>query len=1022
MIKRFLVALVSALCFVVSASANVKISPDVVDRVIKQYFSSERDRASALATYKENLANDGTFAAADVWKVCIAGGLDIKKTADKTKCQNFKNELLKSVNFLLYEVCGKDKGKGVCVRDFKDVQVTLTPAIKLAKEYVRVKNGDDSLYCSSKYRTEDWPGQDYVKCTSRNKNKYYEFEFDDVTESVDSTVKSGIQAGVCGLYGAKSTSAGCSGGGTNVGGTSSCYGASCSADEATCKKINVSLGKFGYAASHKNGICEIDFNSVTKTEDLKTAFGIDNFVFCRGIQVQNAPSAESAVKRYVVSAAAKQGKNITEADVTCLAGFNTYTGKGCNVNGVTDFKDDIKTCKVGSNQIDFVFDDINESWSTYHAGGVSGMNCIASDGIFDGKNCVALGEMQCDSLRKATLAGCPECKEIYWDKTNQICVLPSAENASNLQKGINYGTLAVTVVAGTVITVASGGTAGAGVWVVVAKVGTALAVAGATTKLAAEGIMTWGLFQPFVDKAQKCILSGDAACAEEIVTKDLQKYMSYKKNFTQAEAKALDEIFAKLVEKIPDNSEFWDDFAKDPNLWDCTDDGQTCRVKEQKQVWQYLSTAGDVMMIAGGLLRAIGIIGSQRMPQTANAMYKKIMVKDGLGRNNQGIRVVSVEGAPKGGTIIGNQELVGMGLADSAAPGANVAAANRLLAQGAQLNRPFVYSWQNGVGTVMTGSMVPVTRALAGTALTQTHQLAPNSDHNSFYITKPGTTSGSGGGTVGPGGGGSEDNGGAGSDTGGGADVSGPSESDGTVAPETETPGSTDTEPSVGASTNNRPTTFIPDKKKNVGLIAGLVAAGLVATGVVIGGVVSADSSRDLSESDAESVNALDIEMEKVLRNAAGILGYVGEKPVTLVSLPTTVDTKAKLVDVYGKAVAVVEYNGYKLPFYIKDTKWTPVLGIGKKGRWFNVYPKSSAEIKILTMITNLMNQKIDPGVVVKYIGVNASGVALPVAGDKAFDIINAEFPNGVVQSGDMSAADAKLYSDNYNLIQRKLK
>lgn len=1018
MIKRFLVALISALCFVVPAAANVKISPDVVDKVIKQYFSSEKDRASALATYKANLASDGTFAGSDVWKICTAGGLNIKKPADKTKCQNFKNALLKSVNVFLYEVCGKDAAKGICITDFKNVQVTLTPAIKLAKEYVRVKKGDDSLYCSSKYRTEGWPGQDYIKCTSQDKNDYYEFEFDDVTESADNTVKSGIQAGVCGLYGAKSTSAGCVGGGTNVGAVSSCYGASCSADEATCKKINVSLGKFGYAASHKNGTCEINFNSVSKAEDLKTAFGIDNFVFCRGIQVQNAPSAESAVKRYVVSAAAKQGKNITEADVTCLSGFNTYTGRGCNVNGVTDFKDDIKTCKVGSNQIDFVFDDVNESWDTYHAGGLQAMDCITSDGVFDGANCVALGEQQCKELKAASLKNCPECKEIYWDADKALCVLPASRSATNLQKRINYGTLAVTVVAGAAITIGSGGTAGAGVWVVVAKVGTGLVVAGATTKLLAEGVMTWGKFQPFVEKAQKCILSGDGVCAEELVTKDLQEYMSYKKNFTQAEAKALDEIFAKLVEKIPEDSKFWDDFAKDPNLWDCTTDGQTCRIKEEKQLWQYLSTAGDVMMIAGGLMRAIGVIGSQSMPQTTNTLTKKIMVKGGFNRNGQGVRVVSVEGAPKGGTMISNQELVSMGLADSAAPGANVTAANRLLAQGAQLNKPFVYSWQTGAGSVITNTMVPTINAaaLGGTALTQAHQLMPNNNYNSFYITRPGATGGK------TGGGGSEEGGGA-SDVGGGdeLDEGGPLESDDDAASESENPGSTDTETSVAVPKNNRPTTFYPEKSKNVGLIAGLVAAGLVATGAVVGGVIAANSNSDSSESEAESVSVLDAEMEKVLRNAGGVLGYVGEKSVTLVSLPTTVDTKAKLVDVDGKAVAVVEYNDYKLPFYIKDTKWTPLLGIGKKGRWFNVYPKSSAEIKTLTMITNLMNKKIDPTIVVKYVGPNASGVSLPVAADKAFDIINAEFPNGVVQSEDMSAADAKLYSDNYNLIQRKL-
>ena len=116
------------------------------------------------------------------------------------------------------------------------------------------------------------------------------------------------------------------------------------------------MAKFGYSAVYKDNKCEINFNSINDKSELKTAYGIDNFVFCHGIQVANAPNVETYLKQYVAERA-----GVSASSVKCDSGFNTYTGKGCARNGITDFKDDIKTCHVGNNQIDFVFDDINGS-------------------------------------------------------------------------------------------------------------------------------------------------------------------------------------------------------------------------------------------------------------------------------------------------------------------------------------------------------------------------------------------------------------------------------------------------------------------------------------------------------------------------------------------------------------------------------------------------------------------------------------------------------------------------------------
>ena len=189
------------------------------------------------------------------------------------------------------------------------------------------------------------------------KNAYYEFVFDDLEDPKDKTIQDSIQNAICRMYDAKPTTSGCTGGGTNVSGTTTCWSASCAADSAKCAKINQSMAKFGYSAIYKDNKCEINFNSINDKSELKTAYGIDNFVFCHGIQVTNAPNVETYLKQYVAERA-----GVSAASVKCNSGFNTYTGDGCTRNGINDIKDDIKTCRVGDNQIDFVYDDIHEKW------------------------------------------------------------------------------------------------------------------------------------------------------------------------------------------------------------------------------------------------------------------------------------------------------------------------------------------------------------------------------------------------------------------------------------------------------------------------------------------------------------------------------------------------------------------------------------------------------------------------------------------------------------------------------------
>ncbi len=559
MIKKIALTLLS-LFLVTPCLANIHINPNTVVAVIKEMVPADKVNAT-ITSYNTQLkasrvAGGGAtqgISAKRLWNVCAAAGWDVKKpAAGKQSCQKFVAAMVKKATVNFVTACDKDKkGKAgnICVDNFftskvyGGTQVKMQNAIALSLEYIRVKYNDTQVQCRNK-ANERWP--DYgVLCVSRDKNAAYELIFDDVEESIDNTIKNSIQSAICRMYDAKPTTAGCGGGGTNVSGTSTCWEASCAASSAKCSNINQSMAKFGYAAIYKNNKCEINFNTIRKKEDLKTAYGIDNFVFCKGIQVSNAPNVETYLKQYVSGIA-----KVPVKSVVCSKGFNTYTGPGCSVDGMTDIKDDIIRCSVGKNHIDFVFDDVNEAFKTTSDGGIQGMSCIVSGGAYSGKRCIGLGEQQCNVLRQSNLKNCPECKAVKWDKKTQSCILPSSQSAQNLQKGINVGIMVGLTVAGVVITVATGGAAGAPVATIVF---TGIETIGAGIEITSQ-LKINGIADDFLVESNKC---KNATCAKEMLKQNLQRMANYYNDMTTAEADAVDSELARLADLIPDNDDMW---------------------------------------------------------------------------------------------------------------------------------------------------------------------------------------------------------------------------------------------------------------------------------------------------------------------------------------------------------------------------------------------------------------------------------------------------------------------------------
>ena len=1004
MIKKFLISLISCFCLLSPAVANLSLQADILDKAIKQYFPDQNNASAALVAYTEFVKNgDGvSIAAKDLWAVCKAGGLDITKPEPKKTCQSFVNYLVKYATVKYFEVCGQDKGKSGgterCVKDFHETRLNLSPAIAMAKEYVAVKYNDNSLVCSSKMRTTSvsWvDNDDFVKCTSTDTNTYYEFEFGTAEAWRDSVIQNNVRYGVCDIiYGVPSGSR------TD----------SCEANEAMCKKINTSVKRFGYSAYMKGDRCYINFETVKDAKSLKNDFksqGVENFYFCsNAIQVKNNQSLHDAIKEYIAS---KTGADINL--IECAAGFKSYTGSGCKT-GWSNYRDDIITCSYNGKVVDLVFDDVNEMNTTRATGGMEGMQCMLSGGVFDSRNCVALGEQQCNALKEKMAAVCNDncASEIRWNAKDGLCELPNATTAARRTEIAQYAAKAGVAVAMVAATVVTAGAAG-GVFAVVATVGSAAMITGTTIELAADAQMKWGLFEPFIrEKANPCLVAKDSACAERVVREDLQKYMSYNKEFTPQQQSALDDVFHRLIDLIPEDSSFWEDFYGNPEYFKCDANGENCQLLEKTQALQKWRRAGQITTAIGSLLNIIGNVGGMiKSIETINAKV--------VGNMNGPAMLKHLHNGHVGSLVSNKTILQFTGTARNAELVRNMGWAigkEVVLRSGPK----GIIAWlkPNGMALVVFGS-----------ALSR----MGDKDSAPFVISKPKKENGSGD-TPGE----SEGNGSSDGGSGGGSGPITPGGGDGNTGGN-DTPGGGDgnvppeggTEPVIGNTVDDNimyqtikgKKIIAPENTKNKGLVAALVATGVVATGALIGGIV-VSTSKDKSGNDnnaASKAVETDTDLQLITNNIRSGLGYVNNNQISLVPLPTSVGSNAPIVVIDGYAVVVVSYAGYRLPFYMNGTTWAPVLGIGETGHWFNVYPAVN-EIKKMDTIAGILNEKLPPFSVAKYTN-NMGGVSFPVADQKAFAIINAEFPNGVVQSVNMTPADQQLYSNNYYLMKRKI-
>ena len=501
-------------------------------------------------------------------------------------------------------------GGGYCVTDFKNIQVQHLHAEKFAWAYILKKYNQEAV-CNSEYRQSN--NEDYIQCTTINgTEEYFEFQFDDITESTDKTIDRTANQALEKIMGAKYQYC------IYCNGYNGCMGddkwrgysmwnrtvASRIAAEFggqitdrypdsiyNLSKHNANRSAFQNAGNCKfcktNGDNCFDWTEAFKNEkviDIKfpevgghygTAYinttpNVDPFVFYNGIQIQAAPQMMDLIHEYLTL---KLNRDITS--LTCEPPYHvTETIRGNNISDheINGTSDDVIQCRINNDfTLSFVFDDASEAWNAYSKGGYENMACKAYDGVAGEGNCLGITETKCETIRNKLNASS---SDIYWDPTKNNCVLGNAEFADNLEAGIDLTMMIAGTIATITVTVATGGT---GVIAIV----TAIGVGFSTGMQYASELSIENKITNFIDEANVCINKDNGpektTCAKTLLSANIQRMAHYQGNMSDDEISQVDGMLEKLAKAIPTDDDFYLDIIVNGVKMS----------KNQKPVWDF---------------------------------------------------------------------------------------------------------------------------------------------------------------------------------------------------------------------------------------------------------------------------------------------------------------------------------------------------------------------------------------------------------------------------------------------------
>ncbi len=543
---------------------------------------------------------------------------------------------------LMYRVCDgvvPDGVNGICEDEFfRDKRIHILAAVALAKEWALLKH-NDNITCNEtprRCKKNLIANGDCLQCKSVDNNTYYEFLFGKASAYGDSNIEEGVLSSICKLYGMPYTKSGSYE--TALGGIY-VYPAYCQTkDENLCQQINITAEKFGRSAKIDTFNVDVgtEYTACAMVENkfleyseeaerlkaIRTAFGIDNeYPVKYGLQTIMNNRTIEFLRNFSEMQMRENGITLTSFE--CLNDYVSYSDK------YTHEIEDILTCYVNGEPVDFVFDDLSEGKQKELNSANEYMDCINHQGVYTGRSCFGLQVEQCNNLIATNKETCPECSGIMWDPVNNLCLLPDSSKKINRDRATELAKIA------------AGGAAGIGLILTSKGIGWKEGVA-IVFEVVATAVSTYfetemqKVVDEFSSEANSC---HDAECAKSLIGQYLQRLANLSDHLQGIEVTAADEIMAHLAEYIPDDDPFfgqYDSLSISDNQLSVFDADSW----EPEQVWQSVT---DGLMVIGptvyaGLTKLVGVVKSSPkfMPATTKIFKKKIstnLAKRSVARN-----------------------------------------------------------------------------------------------------------------------------------------------------------------------------------------------------------------------------------------------------------------------------------------------------------------------------------------------------------------------------------------------------
>ena len=647
--KMTLAFLISIMSMPAMADNWIKFKAQAVEDAINTLVSPGNRQDAADEYQKQMDPTTGKISVMGIYKVCAAAGNDIRTNDGYTQCRYFINTIAEKSEFgsgsaiqanctskfngiwslsadgKEYQCVGKDGHKLVykkmcdigtegCIKQFAGLKTQGPVGREFIAEYAKIKNLN--LTCKIGFeqrRSLKSPfGQDYIQCSAGGKS--YEFEFNSLNQTPDNTSVEGENKAMCELFGGKIVK--------TPDRSVAKYWNSCEIAIDICNgKLQALAIRIGHSTMYQ-GYCRLSREVNSKTAVfLNQIKGVDSYKFYKSGAQMRADMAKVQLEEYL------RNTFPNESYIICNPTVKPLSGNGMGV-------DYVLSCTVGTQQVDFVFDDLTETSTKRAATGMDAMQCIISGGTFKGETCRGPTPAECTKLN-AALRAKGSTEGAKWDENARTCILGNAMKTYKADVVTGYVVGAVVIVGGALLVIGSDGLA------------TPIVVESAEmllTDLAINWTIDWNhkrlskqaanRFGSFMDDAEKC---NSEQCALDILKKHYATLSGVMGDLNKDDQAVVDATMDRLIGLIQTEyvacGKNADGQIVYANPADCAKQNSTLRAID------YIDKASQPVLIIGSIIYNPGYVSRRfvqmkqinKVAQGMNVSYKeaKAMVRAG---------------------------------------------------------------------------------------------------------------------------------------------------------------------------------------------------------------------------------------------------------------------------------------------------------------------------------------------------------------------------------------------------------